>query len=88
MAAGRAGPGAVGAGGNERQIGGAEGPTGGNPSANVDTVTTRTYPIEYKTNLNESDWTILQSRAGDGTRQTVRVPLGTNRQAYHRFLMP
>lgn len=51
----------------------------------IDTVTNRTYLIEYKTNLTDTNWQALETLTGDGTQQTVRTPLTPGGQSYYRF---
>jgi hypothetical protein len=54
----------------------------------IDTVATRTYLIESKTNVTDPTWSIIQSLAGNGSRQTFTIPVGTNGQAFFRFQVP
>jgi len=49
------------------------------------TVSGRTYLVEYKTNLNDGSWQILQTNNGDGTQQTIVTPLGASSQRFFRF---
>jgi photosystem II stability/assembly factor-like uncharacterized protein len=51
----------------------------------INTVTGRTYIVEYKTNLNDSVWQFLQNVNGNGTQQTVGIPITSSAQAFYRF---
>ncbi len=51
----------------------------------INTVTSRTYVVEYKTNLTDNGWQFFQSFSGSGAAQTVAVPATSNRQAFYRF---
>ena len=51
----------------------------------INTVTSRTYIIEYKLNLNDSAWQFLENLTGNGLPQTVSAPFNPSSQAYFRF---
>jgi hypothetical protein len=58
---------------------------GGSFTFSINTVTSRTYVVEYKTNLTDNGWQLFQSFSGSGVVQTVAVPATSNRQAFYRF---
>jgi hypothetical protein len=51
----------------------------------INTVAGRNYVIEYKTSLTDDVWQTQQILAGNGSRQTVSVPIGLDRQRFYRF---
>jgi hypothetical protein len=51
----------------------------------INTVTNRTYILEYKANLTDPAWQFLQTLAGDGSQQTVQTSLTTPGQRFYRF---
>jgi hypothetical protein len=53
----------------------------------INTVTNRTYYIQYKTNLTDEAWQSLETLPGNGNQQTITVPLGSDRQRFFRFLV-
>jgi hypothetical protein len=63
-----------------------------NPAANtnqftfaINTVAGRTYVLEYKTNLTEAAWQFLQNLPGNGSQQTISVPIDSTAQSFFRF---
>jgi hypothetical protein len=60
---------------------------GGTLSFAIDTVSSRSYVIEYKTNLTDAAWQTWQTVSGDGTRQTLTAPLGPARQSFFRLVV-
>jgi hypothetical protein len=48
---------------------------------------TRTYVVEYKTNLLEAAWTFLENVPGNGSQQTISVPINSAAQSFYRFHM-
>lgn len=54
-------------------------------SFGINTVSGRTYVVEYKTNLNDSAWTFFENLNGNGSLQTVHVPVTSARQQFYRF---
>jgi hypothetical protein len=53
----------------------------------INTVTNRTYIIQYKTNLDDAVWQVLETLPGNGSQQTVISPIGPDRQRFFRFLV-
>lgn len=53
----------------------------------INTISSRNYVIEYKTNLTDTAWQTWQTVAGDGTQQTLSVPLTTARQQFFRLVV-
>jgi photosystem II stability/assembly factor-like uncharacterized protein len=51
----------------------------------IDTVSNRNYVIEYKTDLMESVWQTLQILPGNGSRQTIQVPIDFQSRRFYRF---
>ena len=51
----------------------------------IDTVSSRSYFVEYKTNLNDTTWTALTTLLGDGTRQTVSGTVPGASQTFYHF---
>ena len=50
----------------------------------INTVTGRTYIIEYKTNLDDPLWQTFQTLPGNGSQQTISAPInGLSRQFFH-----
>jgi hypothetical protein len=61
--------------------------TGGIFGFSVPTVTSRTYTVQYKTNLNDTDWQTFQTLTGNGATQTLTTPIGPGNQKYFRFIV-
>jgi hypothetical protein len=59
--------------------------TGGLFSFSVGTIASRTYTVEYKTNLNDIDWQFFQTLSGNGATQTLTMPIGPGNQKFFRF---
>jgi hypothetical protein len=53
----------------------------------INTVTNRNFIIEYKTNLTEGAWQIFETLPGNGSQQTVGVPIGADAQRFYRFVV-
>jgi hypothetical protein len=51
----------------------------------IDTVSNRNYVIEYKKDLTESGWQTLQILPGNGSRQTIQVPIDFQSRRFYRF---
>jgi hypothetical protein len=51
----------------------------------INTVTNRSYVIEYKTNLNDAAWQTYEILPGNGSNQVISVPISPNRQSFYRF---
>lgn len=51
----------------------------------INTVTSRTYFIEFKTNLDDTAWQTLETLSGNGNRQLISVPTGSDKQRFYRF---
>jgi hypothetical protein len=51
----------------------------------INTVAGRNYVIEYKTNLTDVAWQTLRTLSGNGSQQTINVPIGSGPQAFYRF---
>jgi hypothetical protein len=51
----------------------------------IDTVSNRNYVIEYKKDLTESVWQTLQILPGNGSRQTIQVPIDFQSRRFYRF---
>jgi subtilisin-like proprotein convertase family protein len=47
-----------------------------------------TYNVQYKTNLADPTWQLLQSLSGDGTTKTVTNLIDTNRSRFYRLEIP
>jgi hypothetical protein len=54
----------------------------------INTVTSRTYLVEFKTNLTDNAWQLFQTLSGDGTLQNVSVPSSSAPQSFYRFRVP
>ena len=57
----------------------------GNLMFDIQTVASRIYQIEYKTNVQTTAWLPLRNLTGDGTTQTVSVPVNEGDQRFLRF---
>jgi hypothetical protein len=53
----------------------------------INTVSSRTYVIQYKTNLGDTVWQVYATISGNGSQQTVSVTLGPDRQRFFRFVV-
>jgi hypothetical protein len=53
----------------------------------INTVNNRNYVIEYKTNLNDPNWQILETLPGNGNQQVITVPTGPDAQRFYRFVV-
>jgi hypothetical protein len=51
----------------------------------INTVAERTYVVEYKTNLTDAAWTFLENLSGNGSLQTITVPISSASQSFFRF---
>jgi hypothetical protein len=51
----------------------------------INTVTSRTYIVEYKTNLNDTVWQTLQLLSGNGSQQTITTPVNGFNHQFFRF---
>ncbi|PWU21326.1 MAG: hypothetical protein C5B50_01990 [Verrucomicrobia bacterium] len=49
--------------------------TGGQFHFAINTVSNRTYQVQYKTNITDPTWQFLQSLSGNGATQTVTLPV-------------
>jgi hypothetical protein len=58
---------------------------GGVFSFAINTVSNRTYIIDYKTNLNDTAWQTWQLLSGNGSPQTVSTPVSSFGQLFIRF---
>jgi hypothetical protein len=58
---------------------------GGSFSFGINTVTNRTYLIQYKTNLTDATWQTIESLAGNGLQQSVQVPVNSPANLFFRF---
>jgi hypothetical protein len=54
-------------------------------SFSIGTITSRTYLIDFKTNLLDTNWQLLQSLFGNGATQTVSVPIAAGNTRFFRF---
>jgi hypothetical protein len=54
-------------------------------SFSIDTVSGRTYVVEYKTNLIDNVWQFFENLPGNGIRQTVTVPANPANSRFFRF---
>ncbi len=54
----------------------------------INTVTNRSYVVEYKTNLNDANWQMLETLPGNGNQQIVSDPIGPDQQRFYRFVVP
>jgi hypothetical protein len=59
---------------------------GGSFSFAINTVTNRTFIIQYKNNLDDPVWQFFQNLPGNGAKQIVNVPV-TNQHAFYRFIV-
>jgi hypothetical protein len=53
----------------------------------INTVSNRNYVIEYKINLEDAMWQTLEILPGNGSQQTVGVPIGPDKQRFYRFIV-
>jgi hypothetical protein len=53
----------------------------------INTVSNRNYIIQFKTNLNDPTWQLLENRTGNGSPQVISVPTGGNAQRFYRFVV-
>jgi hypothetical protein len=53
----------------------------------INTVSNRTYVIEYKTNLTDNGWQIWETLAGSGNQQTISVPTSPDPKRFFRFVV-
>lgn len=51
----------------------------------INTVSGRTYVVEYKTNLLDSTWQFLENISGNGNQQIISVPISSASQSFYRF---
>ena len=51
----------------------------------INTVSGRTYVVEYKTNVTDATWQFLQNLPGDGSQHTISIPVDGFHQRYFRF---
>ena len=54
----------------------------------INTVLGRNYVIQYKTNLTDALWQTLETLPGNGSQQTITVPIGPDLQRFFRFVVP
>ena len=57
-------------------------------SAAVPTLTGRSYVLEFKTSLNQTNWTALPAINGDGTVRWLTDSTATNAQRFYRIRSP
>jgi len=54
----------------------------GNIAVSFNTVPTRNYTAEYKTNITDTNWTALTSLTAAGTNSSVTDPAGAAQKFY------
>jgi hypothetical protein len=51
----------------------------------INTVTNRNYLIDYKTNLTDAAWQTMEVLPGNGSLQTISVPIDLSSRRFFRF---
>ena len=51
----------------------------------INTVASRNYVVEFKTNLTDTVWQTQQILSGNGSQQIITVPINPDRQRFYRF---
>jgi hypothetical protein len=61
--------------------------SGGSFTFAINTVSNRNYVIQYETNVAGGAWQTLEILPGNGSQQTVSVPIGPDMQRFYRFIV-